>query len=433
MSFKTKLSQIKLRFLELWEYKVFQWAVIIHLGYFIVSLVCVLTILRHQNDFLIYFNAGGVFYNDINDLYNQDNYIWDFRYLPLSAMFFVPFYLLGFDLGFIIFHILNLILNILICVLLFKIIKFIRKEDHEQDDKRIIIYISLYLVAAPQMFNYILGQINLYITFFMLVALYVFLKYEELKWHLFGSIILGLSIVLKPTALLLIPFLLVINYDLNHRKLIFDFPKSFIRIIGVIFPISLNIIIFLLYPKLWDGFIETNFTGGNPLTLNFSFSITKIILNFCYMYNIPFNQIYILMIVLGIFGFLGYIFFLFGKYHERDSIIYGFTFGLVITLLVYYDSWNHHLLNLTPLLIILIFILPRNSEVTNKYIKKGFFFFSFFDLAFMGLWFLTVLWFPYNFASTIFLILVFYGLSKHSLSTEDKDSFNKYIKKVRGE
>ena len=419
------------RFKELWKtYKLFRYAVIIHLSYFFISLVCVLTILRDQNDFLIYFNAGGVFYNNTNELYNQDYYIWDYRYLPLSATFFIPFYLLGFELGFIIFHILNLILNILICVLLYKIIVLIRKEDHEQDDKRIILYIILYLVAAPQMFNYILGQINLYITFFMLLALLIFLKYEELKWNLLGSIILGISIVLKPTAILLIPFLIVINYDLNHKHLKFDFLKSIIRIMGVIFPISLNIIIFLLYPKLWDGFIETNFTGGNPLTLNFSFSITKIILNICFMYNIPFNQIHVLLIVFGIIGSLGYIVFLFGKYHEKDAIIYGFTFGLVITLLVYFDSWNHHLLTLTPLLIIIIFILPRRSEITNKYFKKGFFFFSFFDLAFMGLWFLTVKWFPYNFASTVFLILIFYGLSKHSLYPEEKYSFNKYTRKI---
>ena len=107
-----------------------------------------------------------------------------------------------------------------------------------------------------------------YIIFFMLVSLYVFLKYEKLKWQLFGSIILGLSIVLKPQPLLLIPFLIVINYDLNRRRLIFDFFKSIIRIFGVIFPISLNIIIFLLYPKLWDGFLcqggkrRPHFLGG---------------------------------------------------------------------------------------------------------------------------------------------------------------------------
>ncbi|TFG05353.1 MAG: DUF2029 domain-containing protein [Promethearchaeota archaeon] len=432
MKHKNNLSRIKDRFFILWQYKFFRCAVLIHLAYFVISLVLVLTILRGQNDFLIYYTAGGVFYNNPNNLYVQDQYIWDYRYLPLSATFFIPFYLLGFDLGFILFHTLNLILNLMICKLLYKIIILVRGQDHEKDDRRIILYMSVYLVAAPQMFNYILGQINLYITFFMLVALYIFLMHETLKWQFIGSMILGVSIILKPTALLLIPFLLVFNYDVIQKKLDFDLMKSFARIAGVLFPISLNIIIFILYPKLWDGFIETNFTGGNPLTLNFSFSITKIVLNFCYMYNVPFNQMYVFLIIFGILGFLGYTFYLFGKYHKRDAIIYGFTFGLVITLLVYFDSWDHHLLNLIPLLMIIIFNLPRHSELSDKYFKKGFFFFSFFDLAFMGLWFITIIfWFPYNFASTIFLILVFYGLSKHSLSAGDNSNINNFNKGAR--
>ncbi|MFX1296429.1 MAG: hypothetical protein ACFFD2_16440, partial [Promethearchaeota archaeon] len=79
------------RFKELWiNFKFFRYAVIGHLGYFIVTLIIVLTILREQNDFIIYFNAGGIFYNDINGLYDQEHYLWDYRYLPLSAMFFVP-------------------------------------------------------------------------------------------------------------------------------------------------------------------------------------------------------------------------------------------------------------------------------------------------------------------------------------------------------
>ena len=405
------------RFKELWvNFKFFRYTVILHLGYFVVSLIIVLTILRDQNDFIIYFNAGGIFYKNIGDLYNQENYLWDYRYLPLSAMFFVPFYLLGFEIGFVVFHILNLILNILICIVLYKICKLVKGEDHEKDDKRIIIYISVYLVGIPQMFNYILGQINLYITFFMLISLYIFLKYEQLKWQFVGSLILGLSIILKPTALFLIPFLLVVNLDLKKRKMLtIDFSTSVVRLIGVFLPISLNVILFLAYPILWEGFIETNLTGSNPLTLNFSFSITKLILNFCYVYNIPFNQLFVLICVMSIIAGLGFIIFIIGKFDKKSQIIYGITIGILIMFLGYYDSWDHHLLNLTPLLIIMIFNLPRHSEITEKYIRKSLLFFSCFDLAFMGIWFLIWFYFPYNFASTIFLIMIFYGISKYAL------------------
>jgi len=93
---------------------------------------------------------------------------------------------------------------------------------------------------------------------------------------------------------------------------------------------------------------------------------------------------------------------------------------MLIMLLGYFDSWDHHLLILIPLLIVIIFNLPRNSEITNKF-KKSLIFFSFFDLAFMGIWFLTTpFWFPYNFASTIFLILVFYGIFKYGFYHTNK-------------
>ena len=90
-------------------------------------------------------------------------------------------------------------------------------------------------------------------------------------------------------------------------------------------------------------------------------------------------------------------------------------------LLGYFDSWDHHLLTLTPLLIIIIFNFPRNSNITTQFIKPSFFFLSFFDLAFMGIWFITQDLFPFNFASTIFLLLIFYGLSKFCLT---KDSIS---------
>ena len=85
-------------------------------------------------------------------------------------------------------------------------------------------------------------------------------------------------------------------------------------------------------------------------------------------------------------------------------------------LLVYFDSWTHHLLVLTPILIILVFYLPRNSKITKKYIKPSFFFLTFFDLAFMGIWWITQDFFPYNFVSTIFLLIILYGSAKICLT-----------------
>ncbi|MFX0105630.1 MAG: glycosyltransferase 87 family protein [Candidatus Hodarchaeota archaeon] len=414
MSIKTQINRIKDRFLELWKTaKIFKYAIILHFSYFIISLILVFTIYREQNDFLIYWRAGGVFLENTPDLYNQEYYIWDFRYFPLSAVFFIPFYVLGFDIGFLSFQILNLILNILISIILYKIIMLLKREGDKKDDKRVILYICLYLMAAPQILNYILGQINLYITFFILLSFLIFLKKEGFIWELIGSIILGISIILKPTALFIIPFLLIIHFDLKEKKLKIDYSKSLVRLIGVLLPVASNFIPFFIYPQLLEGFIATNYTGSNPLTLNYSFSITKNIINFCYLFNIPYNQLYILIIVIGVVGILGLLIFIVGDF-EGNALVFGFTFSLIIMLLGYFDSWNHHLLNLTPLLIIILFNMPSKLKETIG-IKRIFFFFNFFDIAFMGLWFLTYIYFPFNFASTIFLILTLYYIGRYSL------------------
>ncbi|UCD01148.1 MAG: DUF2029 domain-containing protein [Promethearchaeota archaeon] len=414
MSIKTQFSRIKDRFLELWKTsQIFKYAISLHILYFIISLILVFTIYREQNDFLIYWKAGGVFLENTPDLYNQEYYVWDFRYFPLSALFFIPFYVLGFDLGFLSFQILNLILNILISIILYKIIMLVKREGEKKDDKRVILYICIYLMAAPQVLNYILGQINLYITFFMLLSLLIFLKKEGVIWDLIGSIVLGISIILKPTALFIIPFLLIIHFDLKEKKLKIDYSRSIVRLIGVILPIASNFIPFLLYPQLLEGFIATNYTGSNPLTLNYSFSITKNITNFCYLFNIPYNQLFILIVVIGIIAILGLLIFIIGDF-DGNALVYGFTFSLIIMLLGYFDSWNHHLLNLIPLLMIILFNMPSKLKETIG-IKRMFFFFSFFDIAFMGLWFLTFVYFPFNFASTTFLILTFYYIGRYCL------------------
>lgn len=112
MNFKTQFDRITNRISELWKYKIFKLMVFIHGFYFILSMILVLTVFRSQNDFLVYIKVGEIFSTNITDLYNQQNYLWDFRYFPISGVFFVPFYLLGFDLGFVVFHFFNLILNI---------------------------------------------------------------------------------------------------------------------------------------------------------------------------------------------------------------------------------------------------------------------------------------------------------------------------------
>ena len=402
---------------ELWSQAAFRGAVILHSSYFILGLILTPLFFREQNDFLVFMKAGEIFLNKPNELYNQDYYLWDFRYFPLVAILFIPFYLMGFGLGFFLFNFMSLVFNIITSVLVYKIILLVRNVDHEKDDKRVVLYSCFYMMGVPHVFNYILGQFNVPFILIILLSLYYILKNDNIQWQFIAGILIGISIILKPIALTLVPFLLIIHINIKERKIHINFSKSLVRLIGVIIPNSLNILLFILYPQMFDGFIATNFTGATPIRINFSFSLTKLIINLCYVSSIPFNQLFILLIVgftVAGTAFWSYITSIGHKY----KIIYGYTLGILIQLLVFYDSWDHHLLNLTPLLIIIIFSLPRHSKIAAPYFKKGFFFLNFFDLLFMSFWFLTAPYYPFNFYATIFLIIIFIGTCKCCLKID---------------
>ncbi len=413
MTLKVLFIRVFNKLKEFWNEKIFRYAILVQIFYVLLSIILFFLFLYQKNDFVIFYESGKIFLTDIENLYNQANYLWDFRYFPLSALFFIPFSFLDFGLAFILFNVLNFILNILISLMMYKIIKAIRGQDHETDDKRIILYISLYLMGVPHILNYIYGQINLFITFSILASLLIFLFYKQKKWQLLGSIILGISIIIKPTSFFLIPFLLVIHFDMSAKKLKIDFSTSVLRLIGVLIPVLLNFALFAVYPKLWRDFLSTNFTGSNPLALNFSFSLTKLVTNFCYFFNIPFSQLIILIVLVGLIGGLGFFSYILRR-RNKNYILHGYTIGIIIMLLTYFDSWDHHLLNLTPLLIITIFNLPRRAKLID-YIKPSFLFFNFFDIIFVGVWFLTYPLFPYNFVGTFFLFVLLYSLMRYFL------------------
>jgi len=425
MSDQNLLKNIKQKLKNLWNIPIFKYTIVIHVLYFVLSTILTLVFFRSQNDFLAYYRAGEITLTDFMELYNPDNYIWSFRYFPLAAFYFVPFYLLGFDLGFIAFNLVSLFLNILITVYLYKVITLIRREDHEDKDDRIIFYICIFLLSIPQLFSYFLGQINLYITFFTVFSIYLFLKNEQIKMQFLASLILGIGGIFKPITIFMFPFLILSHYSYNEKKFKFELKRSIVRSIGILLPLAINGIVFILYPTLWQDFTAINITGEANTLINFSFSITKLGTNFLFFIGIPANllvqyQLYIFIPILLIFGGIGFFLFIFRRV-PRNSVIYGYTFGIVLMLLTYFDSWNHHLLILTPLLTIILFDLPRNSEISRKYIKPSIFFFSFFDIAFMGLYLLTQIFFPFNFASTIFLLLVFIGLNKYCMKNPNKN------------
>ncbi len=417
MKLKSYIAYFKKILKVFWEYKSFKSAFYIQIGFIITSIILTLIFFRDANDFLVFYRSAEVFLNNFQELYNPAEYgsAWEYRYFPLSPLMFIPFYILGFDVGFVLFTVFNFIVNMLICVILFRIINMLKPNQTEKDKNEKIYYISVYLIGVPQLVNYFLGQINLYVSFLTLLALYIFLKYDSIKWDFIGSIILGISVILKPITVLLIPFLILISINLKKRQINFLVKRSFIRLFSAIIPIFFNVIVFIIYPNLWNGFMEVNFTGSNPIDISFSFSLTKLIMNFFVYYNIDFNQTLIFFIVLFIFGLIGFLTYVF-RGNGKNSIIIGFIFGILITFISYFEVWEHHLLTLIPFLIIFLLILPENSSILKKFIKPSFYVYNFLHIAFLLIFVLTYNFFPYNFGVTIFLILNFYGIIKYCLT-----------------
>jgi len=405
-------------FQNLFKNKWFKFALSINAAYLVIAIGLTLTIFRDFNDFLVYYKVGGQFIIDINNLYNPMNYKWAFRYFPLFGLIFVPFYLMGFEIGFIIAQILSFIFNLIICVYLVRILKLIKPDIIKEKYDDIIIFICIFLVSVPQFYNYILGQINVYISLLIIISLFLFLKYEDLKYNFIASILLGFTTILKPITLFIIPFIVLIKINPETKKVEFEGKKTIIRLLGVLIPIMLNGLLFIFIPGLLIGFIETNLGGSNPVDLNHSFSISKLIINAFSFLSIKFNQIIIILTLFIIIMGAGFIVYILRK-KEKNVLLYGYILGIIIMLLVYFDSWDHHLLILIPLLIIAIFTITPNSKIGKKYLVPSLFFFSFTDLVCVGLWYLLEPWFPFNFIPTIFLILTFIAISKYLLKTKN--------------
>lgn len=405
---------------ELISDKWIQIGVLINIIYLIISVFLTLTVFRDFNDFSVYYNVGGQFLEDITDLYNPEHYKWAFRYFPIFGLLFVPYYLLGFELGFIMGQIVNLIINFLICLYIYKILRLLNPEK-KKNNSRIRFYLFIFLISLPQLYNYILGQINLYVSLLLLLSLFIFIKYDTLSYDFAAGFILGLSTILKPFTLFIIPFLFLLRLDLEKKKFHFNLQRSFTRLIGVALPIGFNFILFIAIPKLWGNFLSINFMGGNPVDLNHSFSLTKLIINALYLLDIQFNQICIILPIFLTFMGSGFIIYVLRK-PKKEELLYGYIFGILIMLLAYFDSWDHHLLILIPLLLISLFSFPKNNTVRTYYIEPSFFFFSFLDFACVGLWYLLEDIFPFNFIPTISLILCFFSISKHILEKNDMET-----------
>lgn len=179
-------------------------------GFLILALVCMLfmlaEIINHRfwlSDFEVYYKAAGriLMGHNLYRVWGDDFYV--FKYSPTSAMLFIPFSFFSFGAGKVIYW---MFLTLLIILGFFLGVK-ITGEDLLKDGKKlntIILFASL-ILALHFLRELHLGQVNYLLLFIYILALYSYTRGRSVLF----SLLLALSLFIKPFALILIPWLLL--------------------------------------------------------------------------------------------------------------------------------------------------------------------------------------------------------------------------------
>ncbi|MFX0001117.1 MAG: glycosyltransferase 87 family protein [Candidatus Hodarchaeota archaeon] len=387
-----------------------------------------------ENDYLSFYYAGLNIIRNLPNLYNSSLSPFPFRYLPPSAYFFTPFSILGLELGYFFFQIFNFFLNVLLIYLMYRIIQIYNKignDSHfyfklnkfrdifdETDNDSILHQNAVFLIMLPQFMNYFLGQINLIVLFFILSSLLYFLK-GDIKNDIIGGFLIGLGLLLKPNLILILPFLFVLNYNRKSKKIVFNLKKTIARVLGPLILIFISGIYFFIYPQMLSDFIAVNLTGEYTYTtetgieINPSFSLTRIVLIFLQLIRVDVNGFLVFIGITLIILIPIYFFYIQTPYHPKN-LINGYLIGILVMLIVYFDSWPHHLVVLTPFLI--FFILFNKKFQYYKLFKYIHYLVAILMVIFWGIYYITHQFFPFNAGGLTLLMLLYYCLITYYLN-----------------
>ncbi|MHA2282371.1 MAG: glycosyltransferase family 87 protein [Promethearchaeota archaeon] len=394
-----------------------------------------------NNDYLSFYHAGSIVLDDITNLYNLSLYLFPFRYLPISAYFFTPFSLLGLELGYFVFQVFNFFLNFILIYVIYKIVKLYKNLNNylliyddlnefndifnKPKNKSLFNQTVIFLVMAPQFMNYFLGQINVIVTVFILSSLYCFLK-DDNKYDLLGGFLIGFAIQLKPTLIFILPFLIYLNYSKETRKFTFKIKKTLVRLLGSIILVMISGLYFLVFPEMLKDFIDVNLVGEytytieGALEINPSFSLTRIVLIFFNLVNLEVNGFLIFMIITVLILVPIYFFYMKNS-NQPTTLIDGYLTGILVMMIVYFDTWPHHLIVLAPFLI--FFVLFHKDFEYYRALKYCHYLLAVLAVVFWGIFYLTYEIVPFNIGGLVLLMLTYF-----IIVTYYKKNLNKILK-----
>lgn len=181
-------------------------------GLILLSMICILfmfaEIINHRfwlSDFEVYYKAADRIFQSQN-LYRiiaDGHYI--FKYSPTSAIYFIPYIIFPFAIAKYVYWLFLTCIIVIGFYLCLKILKPAFFTNLRSKSINIIILLATLILAIHFLRELHLGQVNYLLLFLYIVALY-FYKLE--KRTLF-SLVLAISIFIKPFTLIFVPYLVI--------------------------------------------------------------------------------------------------------------------------------------------------------------------------------------------------------------------------------
>ncbi|TXT65135.1 MAG: membrane protein of unknown function [Promethearchaeota archaeon] len=313
----------------------------------------------HYFDFPAFYRSGNLIFSDLNNLYNLSSYpgVY-FRYLPFSALLYSFLSLFPIEIAFVLNAIFKLIINLLVVILMTYLYEHFYSKNGSLD-KYFYSLLFAYLVFGAHVIDYVQGQPNPYLAFLLLITLYFFESSKRkpkkrFLYNLMGGLCLGIASSFKLTLFIILPFVLI--YSLQNS----DLKINISRLLGVFLIIIINGFFFLIQPKILSDFFILNLEGGfSYLECSFSISITRMVINSFGFFEIHISPMLIMIIFLVPFFLLVFNQYL-KNYNKNKLLPELFSLALFIPILVYIDVWSYQYIISFPFILLSMGRLNEN-------------------------------------------------------------------------
>jgi len=310
-----------------------------------------------QSDFKVFYKAANrLLKGETLDKGNNIDGFYRYKYSPPGAIYFIPFAILPLPLAKVAYWI---FLSLIICFGFYLIIRLCLPNAPPKTINNTVFLGSLILIAHIQRELH-LGQVNHLLLVLYILALYFYMKGKDIQ----TSLIIAMTVFLKPFGLIFIPYFLVKK---NFRMLLYFL--GFIVLLGFL-PIlfyHFNIDAFALQYKMWIYELTQELSEKQNLDSSHIHTIFALLVKYTPLRYLPFTPVTTIVfqfIVLGILGFIFLNVMKKGKDLKSPELLEG---AVLITLIPLLATTSHNAFGFAELAVFLLIsrfnLMPRTLKI----------------------------------------------------------------------